>query len=759
MEEHARREETNASTAAHARTTCRFVCEDVDREYVLRHLNVAEELGRPYRVEARLHAAHEQNLQFLELLGKSVTIVAERAEIARKWTGIVAEIVNVERDLEDGAVISIVIVPALCAGMLDQRSRVFQDLTPIEILERVLDEILRPHERRADTALLDPSRYTRRTYCTQYKESSFDFAHRVMEEEGIGYFFRAGDGDEAETMVLFDDPAALRTIDEPESGVLSYDATVTHSLRPDAVQAFDVRLVSGSDALRLRGFDWARTPHRREALLQTRGVSSHEVYEHGFDDTITTHEEGDVLFGLATAAQAAMIPLGLPGPAIGLLHNVMGTALGGFTDDDVGRKARVRYELLRRDLIKAAGASSALALAPGVAFELVGHPTLSIDGKYLVTKVVHGKALGAEGEALEELPNTFECIPFAAPWRPARRTRKPRIYSVQTATVTGPEGLEIHTDPYGRVQVKFHWYVAGADGSEPSSCWIRCAQAWAGQGHAGFSFIPRVGMEVIVTFVDGDPDRPLVIGCVHNAANPTPTALPVQATKSVIRTRSVPFGSGYNELSFEDAVGMERLHLRAERDLDELVRRDHTTVVHRDERDVVKRDRVVKVGRNSEESVAGKRVSRVAKSQVEHVGEGAQRFVGGSQSTVIGGKDATVVRGSSHQLHVPDGHHLIVAGKGLVHRQGQNALSMFDATSHPEGESGPEGIELTTPDEIQLVAGNTLVSLNGEDGVLGLSTEQGYVRMADDKIEIVLGGSRIEVTPERIRINKKTFPA
>src|SRR5690606_19218817 len=133
---------------------------------------------------------------------------------------------------------------------------------------------------------------------------------------------------------------------------------------------------------------------------------------------------------------------------------------------------------------------------------------------------------------------------------------------------------DIHTDQHGRIKVRFNWDRAPDSFAGDHTCWLRVSQSWAGNTAPGFLFIPRVGMEVVVAFVDGDPDRPLVTGCVYNGENPTPGMLPIEATKSMIRTRTVPHGMGYNELSFEDAMGRERVHLRAERDLDELVLRD-----------------------------------------------------------------------------------------------------------------------------------------------------------------------------------------
>ena len=205
--------------------------------------------------------------------------------------------------------------------------------------------------------------------------------------------------------------------------------------------------------------------------------------------------------------------------------------------------------------------------------------------------------------------NVFECIPLDTPFRPDRRTDKPVIPSIQTAVVTGPAGEEIHVDEHGRIKVHFHWDRVGAL-DENSSCWIRVEQAWAGPSW-GFWWVPRIGMEVVIHFVDGDPDRPLATGCVYNGANLLPYELPAEKTKSTIKSNSTPGGGGSNELRFEDKAGSEEIYAHAQKDYNEVVENDHNTLVHHDQTITVDNDQTQTIHVNQTETVNGNQVMTV----------------------------------------------------------------------------------------------------------------------------------------------------
>lgn len=279
-----------------------------------------------------------------------------------------------------------------------------------------------------------------------------------------------------------------------------------------------------------------------------------------------------------------------------------------------------------------------------------------------------------EGTDADPYANRFECIPHAQTYRPARRAPKPRVYSVQTATVVGPAGEEIHTDEHGRIKVLFHWDRRDVH-DETASCWVRVQQSWAGPGW-GFVFLPRVGMEVVVTFIDGDPDRPLVTGCVYNGTNQPPYPLPAEKTKSTMKSQSSPGGSGFNELRFEDRAGAEEIFLHGQRDWNTVVENDVTERVGHDRTRHVRNDEAVHIGRHHVQSVGTTRTRSVGEDESVsvggdrelHIGGDSQRQVGGAERIGIDGDRRVRVQGSERarvggdRVESVGGHRVIASG-------------------------------------------------------------------------------------------------
>ena len=209
--------------------------------------------------------------------------------------------------------------------------------------------------------------------------------------------------------------------------------------------------------------------------------------------------------------------------------------------------------------------------------------------------------------------NTFHCIPAEVPFRPPRVTRKPHVQGVQTAIVVGPPGEEIYTDEHARVKVQFHWDRQGKN-DDKSSCWIRVSQLWAGQGW-GAVWLPRIGHEVIVDFIEGDPDRPIITGRVYHAQNVPPYPLPDEKTKSTIKSDSTIGGGGSNEIRFEDKKDAEEIYTHAQKDQNEVVENDMTTKVGRDQTITVGQDRTRTIDRDETIAVKGKRTETVDKDE------------------------------------------------------------------------------------------------------------------------------------------------
>jgi type VI secretion system secreted protein VgrG len=282
------------------------------------------------------------------------------------------------------------------------------------------------------------------------------------------------------------------------------------------------------------------------------------------------------------------------------------------------------------------GRGTVVGFSAGGLFGLLRH---NLEGDYLLTRVGH--SISSDGDSAN-YSNHFVCIPAETPYRPARRTPKPRVRGIETATVVGPSGQEIHTDKHGRIKVQFHWDREG-NKDEHSSCFMRVVQPWAGPGW-GFVFIPRIGMEVTVAFVQGDPDRPIATGTVYNGENLTPYEMPDEMTKSTIRTQSSPGGGGHNELSFEDAAGKEEVFLRAQKDLNEQILNnqsstigaDKTTDVGGNQKLIVGANREVEVGADETTTVSVNRKLTVGAENVHEIGANEKRTIGASLDEKVG---------------------------------------------------------------------------------------------------------------------------
>jgi type VI secretion system secreted protein VgrG len=489
------------------------------------------------------------------------------------------------------------LVPRLALLARGADCRIFQQLSVPEVVKQVLDEGEVAHRLSLSAA------YGKREYCVQYREPDLDFAARLLEEEGIAWFFEHAEG--SHTLVLADAPDAFRDLPgDPavafrEPGQEAEDAD-------DHVTAVGRVARLASEKVSLRDFDFARPALRLEASAGSARDPPLEV--HGYR--------------LAYADPAAL-----------------------------KRLARVRLEEARVSGDELGGSSDCLRLQPGLTFELSDPPRPGLGGKLQLLRVEH-EASWAEGADSARYACRFLAQPAGTPFRPARRAPRPAIAGAQTATVVGPAGEEIHTDEHGRIRVQLHWDRKGRR-NERSSCFVRVAQPWAGPGW-GASRIPRIGQEVLLRFLDGDPDRPVVLGALYNGASPPPLSLPGEKTRSTLRSDSSAGGGGYNELRFEDAQGAEELHLRAEKDENVAVEADKSQRVAGDESLAVtgNRSRTVNgkqrhaVARSDDAAVSGKQSLTVKGDRTTAVGAVQSESIGGTQSTSIAGVQDVRVGGA-----------------------------------------------------------------------------------------------------------------
>jgi len=498
-------------------------------------MEAEERLSRPFEFVVTLYS-EQAGLDADQLLGKPVTVRIVRNEgHPRYFNGLVADFAQVAFD---GRLhhYRVTLRPWLWFLSLTADCRAFQSQTTPQIVQAVCRQA-----GYTDLRLALSSSYEPREYCVQFRETDFDFVSRLLEQEGIFYYFEHSDG--KHVLVLCDDPATLTSAPGYDS-VLYQPSTgmdFLHERELLTSWTYEKSFRSGSFATRQFEF---KTP--TPVLAGTSSISR--------DHRPAQFETFDFPALAATSTSVA-----------------------------VEQVARVRVQELQTGQMLARGAGNASGLATGRVFRLESHSREDLNIRYLISstriKMSNSAYFGGQGGAGAQFALSIEAVKADEPYRPARTTVKPLIHGLQSALVVGPSGAEIYPDEYGRVKVQFHWDRQGKM-DENSSCWIRVAQTWAGNGW-GAVRIPRVGQEVVVAFLDGDPDRPVIVGCLYNGTNKPPYSLPGNATRSGVRSRSSTSGtaSNFNEILFEDKKGSEQLSLQAEKDHQLVVKNDSTSKI------------------------------------------------------------------------------------------------------------------------------------------------------------------------------------
>ena len=510
--------------------------------------------------------------------------------------------------------------------------------------------------------------------------------------------------------------------------------------KQDKVTRFSLSNTVRSSAAAFRDYD----PDRPAVRLQSAAVSTHPFPPSPFEIAAAAAAAAE---NVITAAQSvvpgAVGALGAVGSAVSTIDaaaNQVGAALGqkvpfevyehhspflfpkwAFGSDEAPRILRQK----RRRASVAAGEGGCSDLCPGHRFSLEGHPAPQLDGSYLVVRVEHrGQTQPEDGKPWTVYWNRFECAPAEMTYVPAR----PRRESVQvslTATVVGPPGEEIYVDARAQIKVQFHWDREGRRDAH-SSCWIRTMQPWAGAGW-GHQFIPRVGMEVVVVFEGGDPDKPMVLGTLYNGTHPPPFVLPAHKTRSGWRTQSSPGGGGNNELSFEDAAHNEQIYVHAQRDLDEVVERDHTLLVKRDEHlhvvgaqtSTVDGNRVEKVLGSAASAISGDETLTVAGSRLDVVSQSREARITEDLTTKIGRRERREVAGRSD---------LSIDGDYTVRTKGCHTTIVG---RHDKKRSYVLRVEGTAQ-----ISTSETIELDAEKG-LTLRCGKSFVKIGKDRVEIV----------------------
>ncbi len=500
-----------------------------------------EGLSTPFSFELDLLSANN-SIKFKDIIGKNVTVsIVLAGGEKRYFNGLISRFA--QGPGEDGGDIGLAtytatMVPWLWLLTRTADSRIFQNLSVPEIVEKVFKDL-----GFLDFKLDLNGNYDKRDYCVQYRETDFNFVSRLLEEEGIYYFFEHEK--KKHTLVMADVPDKHKPCPKQEEAWC--ELTTGGTKEEDMIEYIEVtqEITAGKYALNDFNFETPSADLKVDAPSQkSLGPGEREIYDY-------------------------------PGG--------FGKRAGG------DRLVNIRMEEEEAEITTISGSGQCRAFTSGYKFTLKDYYRDDMTDKdYVLTSVSHSASQEYSGGSELAYSNSFTCISFDVTYRPPRVTPKPVVEGVQTAIVVGPAGEEIYPDEHGRVKVQFHWDREGKR-DDKSSCWIRVSQLWAGAGW-GAMYIPRIGQEVIVDFLEGDPDLPIIIGRVYHGTNKPPYPLPDEKTKSTIKTYSSKGGQGFNEFRFEDKKGKEQIFIHAERNKDLRIKKDFFEWVGHERHMIVKED-------------------------------------------------------------------------------------------------------------------------------------------------------------------------
>ncbi|MCK6588678.1 MAG: type VI secretion system tip protein VgrG [Polyangiaceae bacterium] len=630
----------------------------------------------------------------------------------RAWAGIVSYVEQVQATLipggaEELSTYAIRIVPTL--WLLTQRTnhRIFQHMTIPDIVGKMLAE----WGIRA-TWRVDRNIYPKLEYKVQHGESDYNFICRLLEEAGISFLFQ--DEDDAGSVLTFDDrPEAGPLRDSPP---VPYVDTPNKSSEQEFVTAVELVYEVRPGAATIRDYDFRNPafPLFAEAPKAEGSEARYEQYH---------YRAGSMLVEVGRTGSTPVAD------DLGYARHFQKT----------GEERADLYLHGERQGRRAVSFHTNVAdLWPGVIFAISRHPHPDITEDKRLLLVDHSLSGSPEGEWVMSAKAVFAEVRY----EPVQRTPKPRIRGVQTATVVGPQGDEIHTDEFGRVRVQFPWDREGTF-DEKSSCWIRVSQEWSGAGY-GFAALPRVGQEVLVTFLGGDPDMPIIIGRAYNAVEPVPYKLPENKTQSVWRSESSPGGGGFNEIIFEDKKADELFYMQAEKNERTLVKNDETITVVRDRRkhvevhehDLTVINRTQVTGVNRVEVTGAYNTLLVGKDERTRIKGESKRRLEMNRFIHIAGDKHFVVKGTEREL-IEDDVHLSVDGDVRQHVMGNQSLTVQGNWYEKVGDSHA----LETGKQAHFKAGTALTGEAAKD--VTVKGPGGFLRI--DASGVIISGTAVKI--------------
>jgi type VI secretion system secreted protein VgrG len=586
----------------------RFIAIDTplgDDVLLLRGFTGYEGMSRLFRFDLDL-LSEDTAVPFADIVGQNVTLTIAMADgSTRYFNGFISRFAQKGGDLQF-TYYQAEMVPWLWFLTRTADCRIFQNMTVPDIILQIFRDL-----GFSDFKVLLQGAFEPRDYCVQYRETDLNFVSRLMEQYGIFYFFEHEK--DKHTLVLANSPTAHQPC--PGQPRVRCDFTAHAVLDEDIIHQWQMEQ-------ELRPGKYTVTDYNFETPSMNLAVNVNSTVRVGGNDKFEVYDYPGEYLKKAEGEQWI----------------------------------RLRMEEEEAPHLVVRGASTCRAFTPGYRFDLEGHYNPAMDTTYVLTEVQHTATVGANypargAAAGESYANHFLCIPYTVPYRAPRVTPRPIVQGPQTAVVVGKAGEEIWTDKYGRVKVQFHWDREGKR-NENSSCWIRVSHPWAGKSWGAVS-IPRIGQEVIVDFLEGDPDQPIITGRVYNAEQMPPYGLPGGQVISGIKSNSTKGGGGYNEFVMDDTKGNELIRVHGQYDMDSTIEHDLREHVLNDRSRDVTNNETITIGNNRTETVGGNETLTVSKNRTETILGNETLSVAQNRSrTVSQNETVTVILTRTHTVGV-----------------------------------------------------------------------------------------------------------
>lgn len=631
-------------------------------ELLLESFSGKEDVSAPFRYTLEMLSAND-SIDATELLQKAVSFSIRLADGSdRFFHGFVSRFLQYGKS-EELTSYEAEVVPWLWFLSLTNDCRVFQNLSALEIVEEIFGKYSD-----ADYENKCTGDYPKREFCVQYRETDLNFVSRLLEEEGIYYFF--AHSEDGHKLTLVDDTSMIDPC--PVQSTFKVATTPEGLLEEDIITELRREQVVRTERVTLRDYDYLQPKNNLETTQ-------------GSDDCGELYDYPGCYVELGRGEQYATVRL---------------------------QERAADAEIVR-------GASTARTLATGYSFELTDYYLGAANQKYLVLATWHVAQGGGyrSGRSETTYQNQFECVPASTPYRPPRRTPRPVVQGTQTALVVGPAGEDIYTDDHARVKIQFHWDRLG-EKDDQSSCWVRVATPWGGKGYGSVT-VPRIGNEVLVDFLEGDPDRPIIVGSVYNADQTPPHGKIEMGIKSL----SSKGGGGYNQITVEDSKGKEMITVHGQYDMG-------TTVLH-DQTQSVGNDQTESVGNNQTESVGNDRSRDVGNNETIKIGSNLRSTVGSNETATVK-LNRTRVVGVNESVNVGAAQEVTVGGARVVSvglnqdtNIGKNfTLGVGDDRSATVGKNDSlqvgKKLLIDAGDEITIKTGKASITMK-KDGTISIS--------------------------------------